>query len=89
MSDTINTEDGKPAARRSFSDVLRHHGFECYPHFRYKWMDLWKRGSLQYCEVELPPKGSEAFGRARIVGSGLGEKSFAIPSDLDNFLSCA
>ena len=75
--------------RRSFSDVLRRHGFECYPHFKYKWMELWRRGSLQYCEVELAPNESKSFGSARIVGAGLGERSFTVPCDLDEFLICA
>ncbi len=85
-----NSDEQTPIPdKRSFSDVLRHHGFTYGSHFEYSWMQLWRRGSLQYCEVSPAPRGSNTLGSARIVGAGLGEESFDDPEVLNRFLSAA
>lgn len=82
----MKDSDTKPPVALTFSQVLTAHGFSCGSHFRYSWMQLWRRGNLQYCEVSPAPKNSGSHGEARIVGSGLGEKDFADPESLDAFL---
>jgi hypothetical protein len=65
----------------TFLEVLESHGFSITTHMASRWIQLYSRGRMQYCEVDGR--------RARLVAAGIGEIWFTDPKKLDDVLTKA